>query len=91
MACHGCTSAETEQIWEREKALSAMENTRQLNELLWLSKGVTRAPTDNIWELKSNIATFMALIWVLFGSAELEMSPTCPQNVILTPCVALNF
>jgi hypothetical protein len=44
-----------------------MENTRQLDKLLRLSKGVTRAPTDNFWELKSNIATFMALVWVLFG------------------------
>ncbi len=46
----------------------ATENTRQLDKLLRLSKGVTRAPADNFWELKSNIATFMALVWVLFGS-----------------------
>jgi hypothetical protein len=44
-----------------------MENTRQLDKLLCLSTGVTRAPADNFWELKSNIAMFMALMWVLFG------------------------
>ncbi len=45
-----------------------MENTRQLDKLLWLSKGVTGAPADNFWELKVNIAMFMSLVWVLFGS-----------------------
>jgi hypothetical protein len=30
-------------------------------------KKVTRALANNFWELKSNIATFMALVWVLFG------------------------
>ncbi len=68
MACRGHRSAETERICKREEALSATENTRQLDELLCLLKGVIRAPADNFWELKSNIATFMALVWVLFGS-----------------------
>ena len=68
MSCRGRTTAETERIREREEALSATEQTRQLDELLRLSKGITRAPADNFWELKSNIATFMALVWVLFGS-----------------------
>ncbi len=45
-----------------------MENTRQLDKLLRMSKRVTGAPTDNFWELKINIATFMSLVWVLFGS-----------------------
>ncbi len=45
-----------------------MENTRQLGELLRMLKGVTRAPVDNFWELKINVATFMSLVWVLFGS-----------------------
>jgi hypothetical protein len=30
-------------------------------------KGVTRHPASNYWDLKLNIATFMALLWVLFG------------------------
>ena len=68
MACWSRTSAETEQIRERKEALLAMENTRQLDKLLRLSKGVTRAPADKFWELKINIATFMSLVWVvLFG------------------------
>jgi hypothetical protein len=68
MSCRGRTTAETERIREREEALSATEQTRQLDKLLRLSKGITRAPADNFWELKSNVATFMALVWVLFGS-----------------------
>jgi hypothetical protein len=68
MACWAHTSAEMERIREREEALSATETTRQLDELLHLSKGSTRAPADNFWELKMNIATFMSLVWVLFGS-----------------------
>jgi hypothetical protein len=51
-----------EQIREREEALSATENTQQLNKLLRLSKGVTEAPADNFWELKINIATFMSFV-----------------------------
>ena len=68
MAFRGRTSAETECIHEREEALSATKQIRQLNKLLHLSKGVTRAPADNMWEFKSSITTFMALVWVLFGS-----------------------
>jgi hypothetical protein len=49
-------------------ALSATEKTRLLDDLLCLPKGTTRAPADNFWELKLNIATFMSLVWVLFGS-----------------------
>jgi hypothetical protein len=48
--------------------LSARENTRQLDKLLRLLKGVIRAPADNFWELKINIATFMSRVWALFGS-----------------------
>ena len=68
MACRGRPSAKFERIREQEEALLVTENTRQLNELLRLSKGVTRAPMDNFWELKINIVTFMSLVCVLFGS-----------------------
>ncbi len=68
MMCRSHTSTKTEQICEHEEALPTTENTQQLDELLRLSKGVTRAPADDFWELKSNIATFMSLMWVLFGS-----------------------
>ncbi len=68
MSCQGRTSTKTECIGERKEAIAALENTHQLNELLWLSKGVTRAPADNFWELKFNITKFMSLVWVLFGS-----------------------
>jgi hypothetical protein len=68
LVCRARTTAETERVREQEHALSATENTRQLEDLLRLTKGSTRAPADNFWELKMNIATFMSLIWVLFGS-----------------------
>ncbi len=68
MCCRGCTSAETERIREHKDALLAMDNTRQLDKLFRMSKGVTQAPADNFWDLKINVATFMSLVWVLFGS-----------------------
>ncbi len=46
----------------------ATEKTRQLDEFLRLQKDQQRAPADKLLELKNNIATFMGLIWVLFGS-----------------------
>ncbi len=46
----------------------ATKNTFQLNKLLRLSKVVTWVPADNFWELKVNIATFMLLVRVVFGS-----------------------
>ena len=61
-------TAETERVRKQEHALSATENTRQLEDLLCLTKGTTRAPADNFWELKMNITSFMSLVWVLFGS-----------------------
>jgi hypothetical protein len=41
---------------------------RQLDELLHLSKGTKHAPAHNFWELIANVATFMLLPWVLFGT-----------------------
>jgi hypothetical protein len=67
MACRANTSAETERIREQKEALLATVTTRQLDELLRLSKRCTRALADNFWELKMNIATFMSLVWVLFA------------------------
>jgi hypothetical protein len=68
LMCRACISAETECIWGLKHAMVAMEGTRQLNKLLCLSKGATCTPAKNFWELKVNIATFMLLMWVLFGS-----------------------
>jgi hypothetical protein len=67
MSCQGRMSTKTKHIRKQEEAIAATENTHQLNELLSLSKRVTRAPADSFWELKVNIATFMSLVWVLFG------------------------
>jgi hypothetical protein len=46
----------------------ATEKTRHLVEFVCLQKDQRRAPADNFLELKNNVATFMSLIWVLFGS-----------------------
>ena len=62
LACRSRTTAKTEKVCKQEHALSATENTRQLEDLLRFTKGTTRAPADNFWELKMNIATFMSLI-----------------------------
>jgi hypothetical protein len=59
---------ETEQVREQEQALTATEKTHQLKVLLQFSKGNTRAPADNFWELKMNVRTFLSLLWVLFGA-----------------------
>ena len=61
LACQSRTTTETERVPEQEHALSAMENTRQLEELLRFTKGTTCAPADNFWKHKMNIATFMCL------------------------------
>jgi hypothetical protein len=68
LACRACTTAETKRVRKQEQVLSAMEKTRQLDELLRLSKGTTGAPANKFWELKANVAMFMSLVWVLFGT-----------------------
>ncbi len=68
LACRARTTQETERVRKQEQALTAMEKTRLLDKLLCLPKGTMRAPADNFWELKMNIATFMSLVWVLLGS-----------------------
>jgi hypothetical protein len=57
LACQACTTQETERVHKQEKALSATKKTRQLEDLLCLSKGTTRAPAHDFWELKINVAT----------------------------------
>jgi hypothetical protein len=62
LACRARTMAETERACKQEQALSTTKKTRQLEDLLRLTKGTTRAPANNFWELKMNIATFMSLV-----------------------------
>jgi hypothetical protein len=69
LACQARTMQEIERVREQEQALSATKKTHQLEDLLCLiSKGTTQAPADDFWELKMNVATFMSLVWALFGS-----------------------
>jgi hypothetical protein len=82
LTCLARASAETERIWECEHAMAATEGTHQLDKFLRLSKGATRAPAKSFWELKVNIATFMLLVRVLFGS-QCDSIGTCSR--FLTP------
>jgi hypothetical protein len=61
LACQAWTSTKMQWLRKWEQALNAAENTCQLEDLLRLSKGMVHAPTNNIWELKLNIVTFMAI------------------------------
>jgi hypothetical protein len=97
LACRSRTSAETKRICKHECTLLTMEKTRQLDELLRLSKGNTRTLADNFFALKLNIATLMGLVWVLFGMEcdyynglhqvfkTLELKEVVAQKVRLTP------
>ncbi len=68
LSCQGRTTGEIERLKEREEALMATKKTRQLDKLIRLQKDQRRTPADNFLELKNNIATFMGLVWILFGS-----------------------
>ena len=68
LCCRSRANNETEEIKERELALKATEQTRQFEDYVKYVKGtVVRQPVSNYWDLKQNIATYMALLWVLFG------------------------
>ncbi len=68
LSCRGRNTGEIERLKEREEALTATEKNRQLDEYIRIQKNQKRAPADSFLELKQNIATFMSLVWVLFGS-----------------------
>jgi hypothetical protein len=67
LCCRSGPNNEMEEIKEQELALNATKNTCLFNEYLKYVKGGTRQPANNFWDLKQNIATYMALLWVLFG------------------------
>jgi hypothetical protein len=67
LCCRSRPNNETEEIEEQELALNATENTRFFNKYLKYVKGATQQPANNFWNSKQNIATYMALLWVLFG------------------------
>jgi hypothetical protein len=81
LCCWAWLSHETEEIEERELALNATEQMRMFDDYLKYGKCATRHPTSNYWELKLNIAMFMALVWVLLLGTNLPDSPQfCPTN-----------
>ena len=68
LCCCSRSNNETKEIKERELALNAMEQIRQFEDYVKYVKGtVARQPASNYWDLKQNIATYMSLLWVLFG------------------------
>ncbi len=67
LCCRSRLNNKTEEIKERELALNAAENTRLFDEYFKYVKGATRQLVNNFWDLKQNIAMYMALLWVLFG------------------------
>ena len=69
LSCRGRTTGEIERLKERKEALTATKKTCQLDEFICLQKDQQRTPADNFLELKNNIAMFMGLVWVLFGSS----------------------
>jgi len=68
LCCFSRSNNKTVEIKERELALNVMEQTHQFEDYIKYVKGtVARQLTSNSWDLKQNIATYMALLWVLFG------------------------
>ncbi len=67
LCCSSRPNNKTEEIKERELALNTTENTRLFNKYLKHVKGAKRQPVNDFWDLTQNIATYMALLWVLFG------------------------
>jgi hypothetical protein len=68
LCCRALASHETEEIKDREMALNALEQTHMFNDYLKYVKGATRHSASSYWDLKLNIAIFMALVWVLFNN-----------------------
>ena len=67
LICRTRTPEEIERVRDREAAEQLTKATRVLEEALKLSRGDPRAPAGNYFELKLNITTFCALLFVLFG------------------------
>jgi len=71
-----------------------------LDEFVRLQKDQRRAPADTFLELKNNIATFMGLVWVLFGAncdyykglrhiyATMDLRELWPSRHISRPSIA---
>ena len=67
LICRTRTPEEIERVRDREAAEQLTQATRVLEEALKLSRGDPRAPAGNYFELKLNVTTFCALLYVLFG------------------------
>ncbi len=71
ICCPTWDVAERDPIWEHKVALNAIESTKQLGRLVpQVCQRIQKAypaPADNYLDLKLNIATFIVLIWLLFG------------------------
>ena len=61
------TTQEIEEELRREEAAAESQGTRTQSEALQMKKTDPRRPPRNWYELKEMLATFAALLWVLFG------------------------
>jgi hypothetical protein len=67
LICRPRTGNETADIRLKEHAMQLMAKNHTLTEALLLSKRDPRPPAANYHELKFDLGTFCALLWVLFG------------------------
>lgn len=88
LICRTRTPEEIERVRDREAAEQLTQATRVLEEALKLSRSDPRAPAGNYFELKLNITTFCALLYVLFGAkCEYYKSLLLIRNCMDTPGV----
>lgn len=67
LICRPRTGNETADIRSREQAMKLTARNHTLTEALVLSRRDPRPPAANYHELKLDLGTFCALLWVLFG------------------------
>ncbi len=68
LACRLRGIAETERIRDQEHVAEVTRGTRLLNEAIKLTKTNTRLPASTFYELRHNVGTFCAFLFMLFGS-----------------------
>ena len=61
------TTQETKEEIQQEELEAESQGTSTEAEKLWIEKSDPRRPQRQWYELKQIIATFAALLWVLFG------------------------
>jgi hypothetical protein len=81
LICRPRTGNETADIRSKEHAMQLTAKNHTLTEALLLSKRDPRPPAAKYHELKFDLGTFCALLWVLFGEK-------CDYFETVSPCSA---